>query len=320
MTISSAVDTRYKYMILAIAAGCLVIASVGGVAQAPATPAVHATDEHRWPAPFQVSLPSIYIVGDSTASYHPDRDQEGYAAPQGWGVFFPAFFNPDKVNVVNVARGGRSSRTYMTEGLWDKVVERLKPNDIVLIQLGQNDVFPTNDKVARGTIPGIGQESQEIDNIATGKHETVHTYGWYLRRYVQETRAKGAIPVVLSLTTRDVWKDGHVEIGVGNYRESAYKIALQEHHTDFVDASAIIAEQYEKLGQEKTAGLFHAKEPVHINTPGAFLNARCIVAGLKGLSDAPLSQYLSYLGEQVEAAPPSSVPPEWARDGATTGK
>ena len=70
-----------------------------------------------------------------------------------------------------------------------------------------------------------------------------------------------------------------------------------------------------KLGQEKTAGLFHAKEPVHINTPGAFLNARCIVAGLKGLSDAPLSQYLSYLGEQVEAASPLPVPPDWARDG-----
>jgi rhamnogalacturonan acetylesterase len=319
MTIPSPATTRSKYMPRAIVA-CLVFASVGVVAQAPATPAVHPANGHQLPAPFQVSLPSIYIVGDSTASYHPDRDYEGYAAPQGWGVFFPAFFDPDKVNVVNVARGGRSSRTYMTEGLWDKVVAQLKPNDIVLIQLGQNDVFATNDKIARGTIPGIGQETQEIENVATGKHETVHTYGWYLRRYVQDTRAKSAIPIVLSLTTRDVWKDGHVEIGVGNYRESAYKIALQEHHTDFVDASAIIAEQYEKLGKEKTAGLFHAKEPVHINTPGAFLDARCIVAGLKGLSDAPVSRYLSYLGEQVEAAPPVSVPREWAQDVTAAGK
>jgi rhamnogalacturonan acetylesterase len=320
MTISSPAKTRSKYMLLAIVVCCFAVASVGGVAQAPTTAPVHVTDEHQVPAPFQASLPSIYIVGDSTASYHPDRDHEGYAAPQGWGVFFPAFFDHDKVNVVNVARGGRSSRTYMTEGLWDKVVAQLKPNDIVLIQLGQNDVFAINDKIARGTIPGIGQETEEIDNIATGKHESVHTYGWYLRRYVQDTRAKGALPIILSLTTRDLWKDGHVEIGVGNYRESAYKIALQEHHTDFVDASAIIAEQYEKLGQEKTAGLFHAKEPVHINTPGAFLDARCIVAGLKGLSEAPVSRYLSYLGEQVEAALPVPVPPEWAQEGTEAGK
>jgi len=320
MTISYLTEIRFKYASLAIFACCLAVVSIRSLAQPPVSASVQATDEHQLPAPFQASLPSIYIVGDSTASYHPDRDHEGYAAPQGWGVFFPAFFDPNKVNVVNVARGGRSSRTYMTEGLWDKVVERLKPNDVVLIQLGQNDVFPTNDKVARGTIPGIGQETQEIDNIATGKHETVHTYGWYLRRYVRDTRAKGAVPIVLSLTTRDVWKDGHVEVGVGNYRESAYKIALQEQHTDFVDASGIIAEQYEKLGQEKTAGLFHAKEPVHINTPGAFLDARCIVAGLKELPDAPVSRYLSYLGEQVETALPVPVPPEWEQEGTEAAK
>jgi rhamnogalacturonan acetylesterase len=175
----------------------------------------------------------------------------------------------------------------MSEGLWAKVLEQLKPHDIVLLQLGQNDVFALNDKIARGTIPGIGDESQEIDNIATHKQEVVHTFGWYLRRYIEETHAKGAIPVVLSLTTRDVWKDGRVEVGVGNYRESSYRIAVAE-HADFVDVSAIVAAQYEKLGPEKTAGLFHTKEPVHLDTPGAFLNAQCIVAGLKGLSTAPL--------------------------------
>jgi rhamnogalacturonan acetylesterase len=52
------------------------------------------------------------------------------------------------------------------------------------------------------------------NNVATRKHETVHTFGWYLRRYVEDTCAKGAIPIVLSLTTCDVWKDGHVELGV----------------------------------------------------------------------------------------------------------
>jgi lysophospholipase L1-like esterase len=252
--------------------------------------------------PANPSLPSIFIISDSTADFHPDRDHEGAAAIQGWGDFFPAFFDPTKVNVVNAARGGRSTRTYMTEGLWDKVLAEMKPNDVVLIQLGQNDVFALNDKIARGTIPGIGDELQEIDNQATHKHETVHSFGWYLRKYVQDTRAKGAIPIVMSLTTRNVWKDGHVEVGVSGYREWSRTIAEQEHRTDFVDVSAVIAREYEKLGQAKVAGLFHTREPVHMTTPGAFLAAQCTVAGLKALMDAPVSQYLSNLGEQVPSA------------------
>src|SRR5580698_3654256 len=192
--------------------------------------------EHESDAPFNASLPSIFIVGDSTASYHPDRMNEGAAAIQGWGVFLPAFFDPTKVNIVNASRGGRSTRTYITEGLWTQVLERVKPRDIVLIQLGQNDIFELNDKNARGTIPGIGPEVQEIDNIATHKHEIVHTYGWYLRNYIKDARAKGATPIVMSLTTRDVWQDGQIEVGVNNYRESAYRIATSEGHTDFVDA------------------------------------------------------------------------------------
>jgi len=96
--------------------------------------------------------------GDSTAAYHIDRTNEGYAEAQGWGVFFYAFFDPDKVNVVNLSRGGRSTRTYLTEGLWDKAAAQFKPGDVVLLQLGQNDIFALNDQIARGTIPDIGDE------------------------------------------------------------------------------------------------------------------------------------------------------------------
>ncbi len=270
--------------------------------------------DNSLPAPFNPSLPTIYIVGDSTASYHPDPKHESYAAGQGWGVFLSAFFNPDKVNVVNAARGGRSSRTYITQGLWDKVQARLKPNDIVLIQLGQNDVFPINDKTrARGTIRGIGPQTQVIHNMLTGNEETVHTYGWYLRQYIRGARAKGAIPIVLTLTPRDVWHNGTVEVGVDNYREWCYEVALQEHHTDFVDVSALVAEQYDELGQAKTFGQFHDDEPVHVDTPGALMDASIIVSGLKSLADAPVSRYLSYLGERVVSAPPPTIPANWRK-------
>jgi lysophospholipase L1-like esterase len=277
-------------------------------------PAVHASDAQQLVEPFNPALHSIFIIGDSTAAYHIDRMKEGYAEAQGWGVFFYAFFDPSKVNVVNLSRGGRSTRTYLTEGLWDKAIAQFKPGDVVLLQLGQNDIFALNDQVARGTIPDIGDETQEIDNIATHKHETVHTFGWYLRKFIRDTEATGAQPIVMSLTTRNVWKDGHIEVGVNNYREISWKIAQQEGRVDFVDVSALVAEQYEKLGQEKTFGMFHTREPVHLDIPGAFMNARCIVAGLKGLPDAPVSSYLSYLGLMVEAETPPAVPSEWAQD------
>jgi hypothetical protein len=142
----------------------------------------------------------------------------------------------------------------------------------------------------------------------------VHTFGWYLRKFVRDTKATGALPIVMSLTTRNVWKDGHVEVGVNNYRETSWKIAQQEGHVDFVDVSALVAEQYEKLGQEKTFGMFHTREPVHLDIPGAFMDAQITVSGLKGLPDAPISKYLSYLGLMVEAEAPPAVPSEWPQD------
>ena len=301
---------------------CIAAAQTSAQSSSPASrppgyaqvPIVHDSDAAPLPEPFNPALHSIFIIGDSTAAYHIDRMHEGYAEAQGWGLFFYAFFDPDKVNVVNLSRGGRSTRTYLTEGLWDKAVAQFKPGDVVLLQLGQNDIFALNDQIARGTIPDIGDETEEIDNNATHKHEVVHTFGWYLRKFVRDTKATGAQPIVMSLTTRNVWKDGHVEVGVNNYRETSWKIAQQEGHVDFVDVSALVAEQYEKLGQEKTFGMFHAREPVHLDIPGAFLNARCTVAGLKGLPDAPVSKYLSYMGLMVEAEPPPAVPPEWAQD------
>lgn len=249
--------------------------------------------------PANPALPTIFIVSDSTADYNNGRNGEEMADIQGWGIFFPTFFDPNKVNVVNAARAGRSSRTYITQGFWDKVLAQMKAGDVVLIQLGQNDVFALNDEhAARGTIPGIGEETQEIDNMLTHQHEVVHTYGWYIRKIVADTKAKGATPILLSLTTRNVWKDGKVEVGVNTYRADERAIA-EASKIDFVDVSDIIAREYQHLGPEKTYGLFHDHENVHMDTPGSFMAAYCTVAGLKALQDTPVSKYLAYMGQFV---------------------
>ncbi len=164
------------------------------------------------PVPRDPRLPTIWVAGDSTAAAGTGETQ------QGWAVPFADYFDPAKINVVNRARGGRSSRTFITEGLWDSLIAGVKPGDIVLIQFGHNDAGALNDEPppplrARGTLPGLGNETKEIDNVLTKKHEVVHTYGWYMSKMIAEAKAKGAMPIVLSLTVRDIWQDGRVERG-----------------------------------------------------------------------------------------------------------
>src|SRR5262245_21903167 len=167
-------------------------------------------------------LPSLFIVGDSTANTNAN-------GARGWGDPFIAHFDATKINVLNRARAGRSSRTFITEGLWDKVLADMKSGDFVLIQFGHNDGGPINDAArARGSLPGLGEETQEIDNQMTKQHEVVHTFGWYTRKMIADTRAKGATPIVLSLTVRNIWKDGKVERGSGHYAEWAAAIARSQ--------------------------------------------------------------------------------------------
>ena len=240
------------------------------------------------------NLLTIFVVGDSTANNNAN-------GARGWGDPFVDYFDAEKINVLNRARGGRSSRTFMTEGLWDKVLSEMKRGDFVLIQFGHNDAGAINDATrARGSLPGIGEETQEIDNLLTKKHEVVHTYGWYMRKMIADTKAKGATPIVLSLTVRNIWKEGHVERGPGKFGQWAAEVAKFEHVT-FIDVTTLIAGRYEELGEEKVKELF-ATDHTHTSPSGAELNASLVVAGLKMLKDKPLDRYLSAKGKAVEGA------------------
>jgi len=234
-------------------------------------------------------LPTVFVVGDSTANNHANGGL-------GWGDPFINYFDPSKVNVLNRARGGRSSRTFITEGLWDKVLSGMKKGDFVLIQFGHNDAGAINDATrARGSLPGIGDETQEIDNLLTKQHEVVHTFGWYMRKMIADAKAKGAAPIVLSLTVRNIWKDNRVERGPGKFGEWAAQIAKSE-HVMFMDITKLIADKYEQLGEAKVKELF-ATDHTHTSPAGAELNASLVVAGLKMLKGQPLNRYLSAKGK-----------------------
>jgi lysophospholipase L1-like esterase len=246
------------------------------------------------------ALPTIWIASDSTAA-------RGGPDSNSWGMPFPSYFDPAKVNVVNRARAGRSSRTFITEGLWDKLLEGVKAGDTVLIQFGHNDAGVINEDEtvprekwrSRGAIRSLGEETQEIVNIITKQPETVHTYGWYMRKMIADVKTKGATPVVVSLTVRNIWQDGRVERGSGRYRAWDRELA-QAAGVQFIDLTRIVADQYQTLGEAKVKELF-GTDHTHTNTTGADLNASLVVAGLKGIRKGPYAALLSAKGAAVEA-------------------
>ena len=245
------------------------------------------------------SVPAIYIAGDSTAA-------EGADGARGWGRHLGRFFDPGRVRVENLARGGRSSRTFVTEGLWEGLRSRLRAGDVVLLQFGHNDGGSINDpERARGSLPGLGDETQAIDNLQTTQHEVVRTFGWYMRKMVAETRAQGATPVLLSLTVRDMWKDGRVERGSGRYSEWTRELARAE-NVAFIDLTNAAADEYERMGEARVAGLF-PNDHTHTSDEGALLNARLVTQGFIGLREEMWSPWLSVQGRTLPRAAPDDV-------------
>jgi lysophospholipase L1-like esterase len=259
----------------------------------PTDPAVH--ERLGLTKPANPKLPTLFLVGDSTVR---NGHGDGANGQWGWGEPLVEFFDASKINVVNRAIGGRSSRTYVTEGHWDDTLALMKAGDIVLFQFGHNDSGPLDDAArARGTLPGVGEESREIENPILKLHETVHTYGWYMRKYVADTIAKGATPIICSPIPRKIWKDGKVSRNAKDYGGWAREVAAQQ-HIAFVDLNEIIGRRYDALGEAKVETLF-ADPHTHTSRAGAELNAECVVAGLKALAHDPLSGYLSAKAKAV---------------------
>jgi len=223
----------------------------------------------------------IFLVGDSTVQ---NGSGQGGGGLWGWGKFLGDHLDPARVRVENRARGGRSSRTYLTEGLWDKVVADLHPGDFVLIQFGHNDGGPLDTGRARASLKGSGDESKEIKVEATGKAETVHSYGWYLKRYIADARGKGATPVILSPVPRNIWgAEGKISRASKDHGKWAAE-AANAGEASFVDLNEIIAVRYEADGREKVAAAyFTAADHTHTTEAGARVNAECVARGLAGL-------------------------------------
>ncbi len=246
-------------------------------------------DEHQKSAAWGDDLGSprtIFLVGDSTVKNGSDT---GTGQLWGWGRFLGDRIDQTKYRVENRALGGRSSRTYRSEGLWGKVLEKVKPGDVILIQFGHNDGGPIDSGRARASLKGTGEETREVQ-VAGKPVEIVHTFGWYLRQYVTEARDKGAIPIVLSPIPRNIWSDqGKVARASKDYGLWAGEVARSE-NVAFIDLNAIVADRYESEGRDKVAQTYFTdSDHTHTTEAGARLNALCVAESLRAVRDQEIA-------------------------------
>ncbi len=225
--------------------------------------------------------PTVWLIGDSTVN----NSTKGLL---GWGKPIAELFDPAKVRVENRARGGTSSRSFLREGMWDAVAKEIQRGDFVLMQFGHNDGGPIDREKARASLKGNGEETKDVTVVETGAAETVHSYGWYLRHYAAEAKAKGATPIILSLIPRNIWKDGKVGRATNDYGKAASEAAATGGFL-FVDLNAIIAGHYDELGQDKVAAEFFTADHTHTTPAGAAFNAGCVAEGIRGLKGCPLA-------------------------------
>jgi lysophospholipase L1-like esterase len=256
------------------------------------------------PIPADSSLPTLWLIGDSTVR-NGTLGNNGPTGQWGWGAALPAFFDLSKINVVNRAFGGTSSRSFYTGFFWKYLQPQIKKGDFVIMQFGAND---NGGAKGKGALNGIGDDTQ------MNGPETVHSFGWYLKQFVAETRAQGATPIICSLTPRKRWSaDGTQFIrDNGTHAAWAQQIATAT-NTPFIPLYDLIATQYEKLGMAKVDTLYvpSPKEKLHTGWDGAVINAECVISGLKALPADPLADYLSSRADAIapaNAAAPASSP------------
>jgi lysophospholipase L1-like esterase len=241
----------------------------------------------------QPGVPTLWLVGDSTV-------HNGTKGQQGWGDPFIKLFDPAKVRVINRAMGGRSSRSFQTEGRWDAILKDAQPGDFVIIQMGHNDAGPlSGDNRERGSIRGIGEESKDV-TLRDGKTETVHSYGWYMRKYVEDAKAKGMNPIICSPVPHCP-KPGEPIGAAGEpsgYRLYAKQVAEAE-KIPFIDLYALTWAQYAAMKPEEVkTKYFTEADNTHTNPDGAAVNAQSVAEGIKAMKDLPLSEFLKPDGAQ----------------------
>lgn len=208
----------------------------------------------------------ILMIGDSTMA---NKDTSKGSPERGWGMVLQDFFT-DAVEVDNHAQNGRSTKSFINEGRWDKVLARIRPGDYVFIQFGHNDEKYNKEKVY--TAPGV-------------------TFDANLRRFVMEARQRGGIPVLFNAIVRRKFDGERLTNTHRDYLLPPRRVA-EETAAYFVDANAITHGIVEAMGPEDSKRLFmwlpkgspsHPKglqDDTHLNVYGAHRVAWSLISAV----------------------------------------
>ncbi|MBF9255048.1 rhamnogalacturonan acetylesterase [Pontibacter sp. 172403-2] len=241
---------------------------------------------------FQKKIVKVYLVGDSTmADYTGNYDDKDYMTERypitGWGQVFQPFLSSDSlaqirniikadsVLVLDKARGGRSTRTFFEEGRWAEVYKALKKNDVVMIQFGHNDAAANKPE----------------------RYVNVQGYKEYLRLYVNQTREKGAIPILITPVNRNYpWKDGQLSNVHGDYPQAVKDVA-RELHVPLIDLTQLSIDAFMAKGKDYVTAHYFMNLPAgkytaypegendntHFQPEGARAVAQLVFEGMKNL-------------------------------------
>ena len=240
--------------------------------------------------PVRKKIIKVYLIGDSTVadySLEPDFKTKRYPL-MGWGQVFQPFLVKDSLNKVrgiikadsvqvdDRAKGGRSTRTFFEEGRWAEVYKSLKKDDVVMIQFGHNDAAVEK----------------------TERYVTVTGYKEYLRLFINQSRQKGALPILITPVARNYpWKEGKLQNVHGDYPQAMKEVA-KELNTALIDLNQLSMESFSAKGQEYVtshyfmnlpAGIYEAypqgqKDNTHFQPEGAREVARLVFEAMKGIN------------------------------------
>jgi lysophospholipase L1-like esterase len=223
---------------------------------------------------------TIWLIGDSTIA---EKLTTKYPET-GWGMPFQNYFDLSKVTIENRAKNGRSTRTFLAEGLWLPIQQNLKASDYVLIQFGHNDEGKGERYKDRSTRPD--------------------EFKLNLMKYIDETKAKSAIPVLITPVSRRYFdKEGNVRQTHEPYSDVVRELAKAQ-QIILIDLDEMSRKLYQKYGSEDSKLLFldlapnqHPNYPngvtdgTHFNEYGARLIAELVLNEIKA-QKLPIAKYI----------------------------
>ena len=246
--------------------------------------------------------PVLFLVGNSTM--RTGTLGNGNNGQWGWGFYAHEYYDENKITVENHALGGTSPRTFYTM-LWQPVLEAVKKGDYVFLELGHNDNGPIDSIRARSSYRPDGklevkEDSISIYNKVTRKQETVYTFGGYMRRFINEIRAKGATPILFTLTPRNDYEADNpkrIQRKLSDFTPAIFAIG-KETNTPIIDLNDISATKLEQYGPWKANYHFYL-DKIHSSAYGARMNAASAAEGILASNDPQVAFLKSCLNDKV---------------------